>query len=102
MMDCCTAVRTELLKIRCSSPRSRCMLLRRGRSSRARSRKYTAMHTADRPWASTVAQAAPPTPMPKRRMNTRSSTMLVTADTARKRRGMAVSPMLRSTAARKL
>ena len=42
------------------------------------SRNHTT-HTADTPWAVMVARAAPFTPMPKPKMNTGSSTMLITA-----------------------
>ena len=58
----------------------RCRAWRRSRV-RLPSRKVST-HTAETPWAMTVARAAPFTPMPKPKMNTGSSTMFTPAPTS--------------------
>ena len=54
------------------------------------------MHsTAERSWASTVAQAAPATPMPRGTMNTMSSTMFSRAENTSRNMGVRLSPNAR-------
>ena len=78
-VDCIMKGETPRASTGASTPQRRRKYRRWMRSwVRFPTRKRTT-HTADTAWAMTVARAAPCTPMPKPKMNTGSSTMLMTA-----------------------
>ena len=96
-MDCCSMEGMPILAIRLAAGISKKVnfkpRLASSFSMRTRRRTSTKKEmNAHRPWAIRVAQATPATPMLNLITKSRSRTMLVSADTIRKRRGVLLSP----------
>ena len=100
MMDCCTLVMTDRLRMV-----SRLALSQRqsdfsGRSCGNFFRVYSAMPMPEMNWEKVVAAAAPRTPQCSTSTHTRSSRTFSTADTARNSSGTTELPTARSRLAK--